>query len=212
MDELLQKLTTANQVFQEANKYDIRRGEFAQQINAVNNQISNARIKWIIIGAVGVVIGGMIGMLVGLVIREILKIIPFLEMFASRLGPLGFFAAGAVVVFICYTLFKKEKGKYDAQIAELQRKMKAEEDAGSRYLCEHLQEYNFIPTDYWYPLAINYLYDVVKSGRATTLPEAMDRYEEQMHRWKVEGTNQQILAQQQEMIERIAYIEGQIRW
>ena len=50
-----------------------------------------------------------------------------------------------------------------------------------------------LPDDYWYPQATEYIASVVQSGRANTVPEALAMYDEQLHRWKMEEAQMQIL-------------------
>ncbi|MBQ3824363.1 MAG: hypothetical protein II808_04035 [Clostridia bacterium] len=55
----------------------------------------------------------------------------------------------------------------------------------------------FLPENYRYPIAINYMANIVYSDRAQTLNEALNKYDEQLHRWKMENTQEAILAEQQ---------------
>lgn len=43
-----------------------------------------------------------------------------------------------------------------------------------------------IPPQYRYPSAMNYIEELFLNERATTVPEALDKFEEQLHRWRVE--------------------------
>lgn len=54
-----------------------------------------------------------------------------------------------------------------------------------------------IPQKYRYPLACNYMAEVIQCGRADNLKEAMNLYEEQLHRWKIEKQMGNILDAQQ---------------
>lgn len=55
---------------------------------------------------------------------------------------------------------------------------------------------DFVPMEYRDDLAIAYMELVVKTGRAETLKEAMNLYEEQLHRWRLEKQGQQLLEQE----------------
>ncbi len=58
---------------------------------------------------------------------------------------------------------------------------------------EHLLD--FLPGNYRSDLAIAYMEKVVRTGRADTLKEAMNLFEEQLHRWTLESQGQQLLEQ-----------------
>ena len=79
----------------------------------------------------------------------------------------------------------------------------AEEAKGSTILEDNISELSVIPNDYWYPLATNYLLKVVQTGRAETVNQALQMFDEQLHRWKVEEANASIVAQQQAQTEAL---------
>jgi len=56
---------------------------------------------------------------------------------------------------------------------------------------------SIIPEKYRYPLAANFFAEVLENGRADSMKEAMNLYEEQLHRWKMENKMEQILKNQQ---------------
>ncbi|WP_394524832.1 hypothetical protein [Lacrimispora sp. JR3] len=62
---------------------------------------------------------------------------------------------------------------------------------------EKLEIISIIPEKYRYPLATDYLADVLICGRADTMKEALNLYEEQIHRWKVESKMDAVLKRQQ---------------
>jgi len=43
-----------------------------------------------------------------------------------------------------------------------------------------------LPTDYWSPVALEYMIDLLDKGRATAWAQCADKYEEQVHRWALE--------------------------
>jgi hypothetical protein len=49
-----------------------------------------------------------------------------------------------------------------------------------------------IPANYRYPLAIDYITECFVNGRADTLKEAINLYEQQVHYWKVENYFEQL--------------------
>ncbi|MDR2022098.1 MAG: hypothetical protein LBQ71_02325 [Hungatella sp.] len=56
---------------------------------------------------------------------------------------------------------------------------------------------SIIPEQYRYPLAAKYFVEVLENGRADSLKEAMNLYEEQLHRWKMESKMDRMLKNQQ---------------
>lgn len=64
-----------------------------------------------------------------------------------------------------------------------------------------------IPTRYIYANGINYMKELIGSGRANTLAEAIDKLEEQEHRWGIEAQNNEIIRQQQEQSNELRSIK-----
>ncbi len=62
---------------------------------------------------------------------------------------------------------------------------------------ENHDDVSILPEEYWYPLASEYIARMVQTERAHTVPEALSLFDEQLHRWTMENTQQEILAQQQ---------------
>ena len=79
----------------------------------------------------------------------------------------------------------------------------AEEAKGARILEDNVPTLSIIPNDYWYPMATNYLLKVVQTGRADTVNQALQMFDEQLHRWKVEEANASIVAQQKAQTEAL---------
>ncbi|MBE6801813.1 MAG: hypothetical protein E7530_02890 [Ruminococcaceae bacterium] len=53
-----------------------------------------------------------------------------------------------------------------------------------------------IPSDYLKYRAVTFFEEVVRTGRADTLKEAMNLYEEQVHRWNLEAQGERMIQQQ----------------
>lgn len=73
-------------------------------------------------------------------------------------------------------------------------------------MARNLEQVRFLPADYWYPMATEYLIKVVAAHRADSLKEALDLFDAQLHRWRVEEANNAILAQQQLQTAHLASI------
>lgn len=64
-----------------------------------------------------------------------------------------------------------------------------------------------IPARFIYANAVNYIRELIAAGRAKTLADAIDRLEEQEHRWEVEAQNNQMILEQKEQSARLRSIE-----
>lgn len=72
----------------------------------------------------------------------------------------------------------------------------------------NVQSISFIPCEYRFPEATGFIIRAFELGRATTLSEAYDKLEEQLHRWKMEKSmntliNMQIA--QLDILQKISY-------
>lgn len=70
------------------------------------------------------------------------------------------------------------------------------EAEGSRILSDNTYALSVIPEEYWYPMATNYLYKVIRAGRAESVSQALQMYDDQLHRWKIEEANAEMVSQQ----------------
>lgn len=66
---------------------------------------------------------------------------------------------------------------------------------------------SIIPTKYIYKDALWYLKEMISTGRVDNLNMALDKLDEQEHRWKVEDQNEQILSNQAYQNEKLGSIE-----
>lgn len=72
-----------------------------------------------------------------------------------------------------------------------------EEQKGTDILNANADALSVMPSDYWYPLATDYVLKMIRSGRADSVNEALLMFDEQLHRWRMEDSSASILAQQQ---------------
>lgn len=79
-------------------------------------------------------------------------------------------------------------------------------------LQDNVDKLAFIPEEYRYPLAVSYLIKYLQEGRAQTLQDALDRFDEQQHRWKMESAQQQMLQLQQQQSNQLNAIRRDINW
>lgn len=57
---------------------------------------------------------------------------------------------------------------------------------------------HILPPNYRYALAADYIYNCFLNNRAYTIQEAVNLYEEQLHRWKIENTQEMMLTLQRQ--------------
>lgn len=69
-----------------------------------------------------------------------------------------------------------------------------------------------IPRRYIYEDGLNYLYAIVKANRVSSLNEALDKLDEQEHRWKLERQNQAIIDNQITQNETLKSIKADTYW
>lgn len=65
----------------------------------------------------------------------------------------------------------------------------------NRFLLENMDHFTYIPEDYRYPMAVSCFIKYLNEKRAHTMPELLNLYDEQLHRWKMEDGQNQIQQQ-----------------
>ena len=179
METLLNALKNADRICGQTNIHFEKAAEMERQIEVLSAKLKKAKKKWIGIGfgfwfVVGTVSGS----------------IPFLAQILLLVSIVG----GVVVGVGGY---RNEKATLNAQISSLKKKAQEERDAAQQIFEKNYEALSFLPDDYWYPLATSYLVKAIASKRVETLGDALDRFDAQLHRWKVEEANANLLAQQQ---------------
>ena len=64
-----------------------------------------------------------------------------------------------------------------------------------------------LPPDYQYSMAAEYIYSCLRNQRANTIGEAINLYEDQLHKWRVENSLQQLNQIQKEQAASLRYIK-----
>ena len=65
-----------------------------------------------------------------------------------------------------------------------------------------------LPPDYQYSMAAEYIYSCLRNQRANTIGEAVNLYEDQLHKWRVENSLQQLTQIQKEQAASSRYIKA----
>ncbi len=170
MENLLQQLHQADRICSKANVFFEKEADFQAASAAKQKRLKKSTI-WLIIGSY-----------------------LFLACLEGPLGSIPSLIVGIpVVIFACWkyrTLVKAKINTLNAQAVEA-------DHAGIKILEDNYEDLKFLPDDYWYPLATGYLVKIISTRRADSLKEALDMFDAQLHRWKVEEANAEMVAQQQ---------------
>ncbi len=195
MNELLQKLVNANQICNQSYQHYSNANQMREKAQK-EYAIAKTNKIW-----TAIILGCLLSVAVFSIIEWILEM-PFVYRHLGnalsvifQINTFGFsvilFIVSSVVINSRYR--KKNIAVYEQKIAEAD----AEEGLGTKILIDNSEAMSVIPNDYWFPLATDYLVKIVSAGRAETINQALTMLDEQLHRWKIEQTNDQILAQQQ---------------
>ena len=110
---------------------------------------------------------------------------------------------GGVVIFAADAIFDKNSPK-------VLKKAETYNKKGKQLITENESVLSIIPDDYWYPLATNYLYKAIAYGRADSIKEALQLYDEQLHRWKMEEASSNIARQLEKQIRALQSISTSV--
>lgn len=111
----------------------------------------------------------------------------------------------ACVGAILFAKYRNSK-RYPKNVTFYENKAAENRAIADKIAQENEAVLSILPSQYRYPLASNYIVELFANGRATTLPEALDKYEEQLHRWKMERAMQQELALQAAQLQILSNI------
>ena len=89
-------------------------------------------------------------------------------------------------------LFAKKIAKENLLQADIGQ-AKAELEVAENNLNANIEYVNLIPENYRYPFALDEIYSYLADHRAESWKEAVNLYEEQLHRWKLEENSEEAL-------------------
>ncbi len=125
----------------------------------------------------------------------ILSTLPFMLLFS-----VGLFAFVKIHEKTKERKFKKiYQNEIQPQIDQAKEEVNNIKIAVQEFAQKNLHLIEFLPMQYRHLQAVSFMFYAVKNGRADTLKEAINLYEEQLHRWKVENAAQEALETQQYM-------------
>ena len=186
--ELIERLSAANQIITRARAcFD----SAAMQRNSAEIALRNARTNRRVIN--GMVINGAICFYGGalIIIDDTFRIRSNLVV-ALIMIPL----LVAMIILVKKIISRPSHGAQRAYDEGMQLALRDEEE-GKRIIDANRNLLSFLPYEYWYPMATEYILRMVQTGRAKTINEALVLYDEYLHRWKIENANAAIVANQQ---------------
>ena len=177
--ELLQKLINADRICKQTNVHYQEAVKLEQQdMEQQASTKKSAKIKgiiacvaaWFVIGSIGNVLVSLLGNI---------------AIFVMMVNSISQFGGLALGIILGYSIYKKGQGEFKAESAKRQKAIEKEKAAAQQIFDNNVNDLAFLPVDYWYPLATEYLVKVVQADRANSLAEALSMFDEQLHRWKI---------------------------
>ena len=101
----------------------------------------------------------------------------------------------AVIVFIMFTSNKSKAEIYKKDADVLYTAVNKCRDSLSS-IDKYLVALPLVPKDYRYTLALSNLLKIIENGRSSNWSETCDRFEEQLHRWRLEQNSNEALQYQ----------------
>ena len=108
-----------------------------------------------------------------------------------------FFWPAAPFVAIILWLPRNGPKPHLRKAEEIEMQLKKKTSEANKYIQQNIDILKLIPNKYWYPLATNYLVELIETGRADTLSTAFDKLEVQIHYWNMENSMKDQLKIQQ---------------
>lgn len=126
-------------------------------------------------------------------------------------GQIGGFLAAAVftcgialvgiIPYVVYKIvqYKKFKDENAERIPVLDKEIASLEKELAEYSEKNAEAISFLPEEYCFDMALEYMIKLLQTERAQTLPECYDKLEEQIHRWNMEEASAEMLQNQKSM-------------
>ena len=215
METLLNNLYTAQQIINEAygrfNAEKAVRGQAVRTRDAGLKKLKDCRLL-IIPLTIAVFFAACIPISIFAEIAHLEGNSPFMKVLAPIIL-FGSPAGGAAIYFLLVRpiIKKKEKKLQNACDIELQR-ADALHGEGISILRQNAEALAFIPESYRYPLAVSWFIKFAQEGRAPTMQAALDRFDEQQHRWRMENAQRNMLQLQRQQTEQLNAIRNDINW
>lgn len=116
---------------------------------------------------------------------------------APILGNILFLGLLTVIVIAGIAIRKARYAKFDAQIKSLDNEIAGIYEETNRIFEANAASIGFLPYEYRYTEAVDFMINMVGTERAINLPQALQLFDDYDHRRTLENQNQEILMQQQ---------------
>lgn len=137
-------------------------------------------------------------------------IIAIVVLLAMVLPINGFVELAIYVAAVCYKTMERNSNKKKAE--EYMNEAYKEMEIVKQIADENAEYITAVPADYRFPLATNYIYTLFRDNRVSNLNEALKMADEQLHRWKMENMNEQMLLAQQQQAATLQSIKSDTSW
>ena len=195
MENLLNALSFADQVCKEATPHLAS----AQALRQQNAEQKAGKMKTAKIIAI---VGGIF--LCPLAVNLPMQL--FLMLHLELVARVAAFPGLAAYIWFCVHSYKKYKNKVLSSMTALEKKARKEVSTGNSIISHKRDALAFLPEDYWFPMATEYLVKVVRTGRAADLNGALDLCDTYLHRCRLEESSARILEEQQAQSEALRSI------
>lgn len=200
-EKLIETLNQIYDVCEEAEEYYLQSQEHEEQVRNYKYQIQQCNLPTVAKVILGICIMGFIAMIWRTIFGLGNPSIAGILMFAGAY--FGLKKANEL-----YLNTKKDEIRlYEEEIAKEKQKQEEYMNQANSCIWMNDQLLSNVPNEYLGTLPIGEMRKYLLHQRANTLPEAINLYEEQLHRWKLEEQNDMILESQYRQEQRLANIE-----
>ena len=199
-DELIYNMTRANEIIQKAfshyDQMDVNLIAAAVRKSKRTRKYSKLRPVF----AIGAVLIYMV-----LLIIVVAIITHLFKMDADTSSAFGEKLAAPVLILLLVALIiglilPSKLADMDKKYGELIQGAEKEKRRGDLVLKKNLADLDFLDEEYWYPIATETMLKYARQGRAKSLPELYEKFDEQLYRWKTEDAFEKLYNQQQAQI------------
>lgn len=125
---------------------------------------------------------------------------------------LGFGLVGAYYnKKIVYNLYEKSKSEFREELERRKKELEQAEQAMVDDIGPEWQKVlDIVPENYATPMCVNCIYKYLLNRRADSMKEAINLFEEEQHRWRVEENQQQMYEEYQREIQNMKDVQKQL--
>lgn len=209
----LQQLDNVEKALQQRQK---KQANLSQSINRNKRQLSNKSYLILTMGGISL---GILFVLFFILTCTIAMILIFLHIDSMISLKIVFILSAIVTGVIVKKFYSRLKNMIEKRLLEETKKLE-ERQITIKAECEQIEndrqklrkaisdKIGIIPPNYRYQMAVQYIYESFRNMRARNMTEAINLFEEQLHRWKMEASQQQMveLARQQTAAARMSAV------